>query len=55
MKVTLNPDTTAPESQEVIARTDNEIIQLEFSEAPGKQFEVEVSYQNTIVREGFIL
>lgn len=55
LKVTLNPDTTALDSQEVTARTDDEIIQLEFSEAPGKQFEVEVSYQNTIVREGFIL
>lgn len=55
LKVTLNPNTTAPDSQEVIARTDSEIIQLEFSEAPGKQFEVEVSYCNTIVREGFIL
>lgn len=55
LKVTLNPNTTSPESQEAIANTDDEIIQLEFSEAPGKQFEVEVSYCNTIVRERFIL
>ncbi|GJD19186.1 hypothetical protein RIVM261_041420 [Rivularia sp. IAM M-261] len=55
LKVTLNPDTTTPDSQEVIARTADEIIQLEFSEAPGKQFEVEVSYQDTIVHEKFIL
>lgn len=55
LKVTLNPNTIKPESQEVIAREIDKGIQLEFSEAPGRQFQVEVSYQNAVVNEAFVL
>ncbi|WP_186538770.1 DUF1822 family protein [Dulcicalothrix desertica] len=55
LKVILNPNTTESESQEVIARQTSEVIQLEFSEAPGKQFQIEVSYENTAVNEAFLL
>lgn len=55
LKVTLNPNTIEPESQEAIAGEIDEGIQIEFSEAPGKQFQVEVSYQNAVVNQGFVL
>ncbi|BAZ21717.1 hypothetical protein NIES4073_25950 [Kalymmatonema gypsitolerans NIES-4073] len=55
LKVTLNPNTIEPESQEAIAEEIDKGIQIEFSEAPGKQFQVEVSYQNVVVNEEFVL
>lgn len=54
LKVTLNPNTES-ESQEAFAKTFDEVIQIEFSSAPGKQFQVEVSYQDTIITEAFVL
>ena len=54
LKVTFNTNTT-PESQEVIAREADNTIQLEFSKASGKQFQVEVSYQDAVVHEEFVL
>ncbi|WP_407890107.1 DUF1822 family protein [Scytonema sp. NUACC26] len=55
LKVTLNPNTSESESQEVTARKADNAIQLEFSEAPGKQFKVEVSYKNAVITENFLL
>ncbi|MFH7024885.1 MAG: DUF1822 family protein [Heteroscytonema crispum UTEX LB 1556] len=55
LKVTLNPDTSESISQEVTARKADNAIQLEFSEAPNKQFKVEVSYQGAVVTEEFVL
>jgi len=53
--VTLNPNTIEPESQEAIAGEIDKGIQIEFSEASGKQFQVELSYQNVVVNEEFVL
>ncbi len=55
LKVTLNPNTSESESQEVTARKTDNVIQLEFSEAPGKQFQVEVSFKNAVITENFLL
>jgi hypothetical protein len=55
LKVTLNPNTSESESQEVTAREADNVIQLEFSEALGKQFQVEVSFNNAVVTEEFLL
>ncbi|MBR8833746.1 MAG: DUF1822 family protein [Stigonema ocellatum SAG 48.90 = DSM 106950] len=55
LKVTLNPNTAELVSQEVTARLADNAIQLEFSEAPGKQFQVEVSLLEAVVTEKFLL
>jgi Protein of unknown function (DUF1822) len=55
LKVTLNPNTPDSISQEVTARQVDNAIQLEFSEAPNKQFKVEVSYEGAVVTEEFVL
>ncbi len=55
LKVTLNFDTSESESQEVTARKADNAIQLEFSEAPGKKFKVEVSFMEAVVTEEFLL
>ncbi|MUG92029.1 DUF1822 family protein [Scytonema sp. UIC 10036] len=55
LKITLNPNTCESESQEVTAREADYIIQLEFSEALGKQFQVEVSFKNAVIAENFLL
>jgi hypothetical protein len=55
LKVTLNPNTPDSISQEITARQVDNAIQLEFSEAPNKQFKVEVSYQDAVVTEEFML
>ncbi|MEA5594799.1 DUF1822 family protein [Rivularia sp. UHCC 0363] len=55
LKITLNYNTADSISQEVSARQTDNLIQLEFSEAPNKQFKVEVSYQDAVVTEEFIL
>jgi Protein of unknown function (DUF1822) len=55
LKVTLNPNTPESISQEITARQVDRAIQLEFSQAPNKQFKVEVSYQDAVVTEEFIL
>jgi hypothetical protein len=55
LKVTLNPNTSDVESQEVMTRESDNAIQLEFSEAPGKQFKVEVNYKNAVISENFLL
>ncbi|WP_169218300.1 DUF1822 family protein [Brasilonema sp. UFV-L1] len=55
LKVTLNPNTSESESQEVTAREADNVIQLEFSEALGKQFKVEISFKNVVVTEDFLL
>jgi hypothetical protein len=55
LKVTLNFDTSEPESQEVTARKADNAIQLEFSDAPGKKFKVEVSFMDAVVTEEFLL
>lgn len=44
LKVTLNPNSPESVSREVTARKVDNAIQLEFSEAPDKEFKVEVSY-----------
>ncbi len=54
LKVTLNPNTPESVSREAIARQADNALQLEFSEAPGKQFQVEISYQDAVITEGFI-
>jgi hypothetical protein len=55
LKVTLNPNTSESESQEVTARKADNLIQLEFSEISGKQFQVEVSFKNAVITEDFLL
>jgi hypothetical protein len=55
LKVTLNHNTNQAESELAIAREYDQIIQLAFSEAPGKQFKVEVIYQDAVVTEEFVL
>lgn len=55
LKITLNPNTPNSISQEVTARQADNAIQLEFTEALDKQFKVEVSYQDAVVTEEFIL
>jgi Protein of unknown function (DUF1822) len=55
LKVTLNPNTPDSISQEITARQVDNAIQLEFSEATDKQFKVEVSYQDAVVTEEFVL
>ena len=55
LKVTLNHNTLAAESEEAIARECDQIIQLTFSEARGKQFKVEAIYQDAVVTEEFVL
>ena len=55
LKVTLNPNTPDSISQEVTAREADNAIQLEFTEALDKQFKVEVSYQDAVLTEEFIL
>ncbi len=55
LKVTLNPNTSESESQEITTRKADNIIQLEFSETIGKQFKVEVSFQAAVITEEFLL
>jgi hypothetical protein len=55
LKVTLNPNTSESESQEVMARKADNAIQLEFSESANKQFQVEVSFNDAIITEEFML
>ena len=55
LKVTLNHNTDVAESEEAIARECDQIIQLAFSEARGKQFKVEAIYQDAVVTEEFVL
>lgn len=55
LKVTLNHNTDKAESEEAIARECDQIIQLAFSEAVGKQFKVEAIYQDAVVTEEFVL
>lgn len=55
LKITLNHNTPESVSQEVIAKQADYGIQLEFSETPGKQFKVEVSYLDAVVTEEFVL
>ncbi len=55
LKITLNPNTSESESREIAARKADNIIQLEFSEALGKQFQVEVSFKNAVITEDFLL
>ncbi len=55
LKVTLNHNTDVAESEEAIARECDQIIQLAFSEAHGKQFKVEAIYQDAVVMEEFVL
>ncbi len=55
LKVTLNPNTPESISEEVTASQVDNAIQLEFSEAPNKQFKVEVSYKDAVVTEEFVL
>ena len=55
LKVTLNHNTDVAESEEAIARECDQIIQLAFSEARGKQFKVEAIYQDAVVMEEFVL
>ena len=55
LKVTLNPDTENSETEEVVARTADNFIQLAFNESPGKQFKVEISYEDLAIVEQFVL
>ena len=55
LKVTLNHNTDVAESESAIARECDQIIQLAFSEAVGKQFKVEAIYQDVVVTEEFVL
>ena len=55
LKVTLNPDTENTDTEEVIARSSDNFIQLEFNESPGKQFKVEISYEELAIVEQFVL
>ena len=55
LKVTLNPDTENSDTEEVIARRSDNFIQLEFNESPGKQFKVEISYEELAIVEQFVL
>ena len=55
LKVTLNPDSANSDSEEVVARTADNFIQLEFNESPGKQFKVEISYEELAIVEQFVL
>lgn len=55
LKVTLNFDTPESEIQEVTARKADNAIQLEFSEARGKKFKVEVSFMDAVMTEEFVM
>lgn len=55
LKVTLNHNTDEAESEEAIARECDQIIQLAFSEAHGKQFKVQAIYQDAVLTEEFVL
>jgi len=55
LRVTLNPNTYESESQEVTARKADNAIQLEFSESPGKLFQVEIRFNDAVVIEEFLL
>lgn len=55
LKVTLNPNTPESESQTVTARSNDNAIQLEFIESPGKKFKVEISFNDAVVTEEFVL
>jgi hypothetical protein len=55
LKVTLNPDTPESVSEEVTAEKAENAIQLEFSEKSGLQFKVELSFQDAVIVEEFIL
>ncbi|RUT08803.1 hypothetical protein DSM106972_008560 [Dulcicalothrix desertica PCC 7102] len=55
LKVILYPNTPESVSQEAVARESDQVIQLEFSETPGQQFQVEVSYQDAMITEYFVL
>ena len=55
LKIILNLNSPESISQEVTAKQADYGIQLEFSEAPGKQFKVEVSYLDAVVTEEFVL
>ncbi|WP_082830167.1 DUF1822 family protein [Nodularia spumigena] len=55
LKVTLNPNIPESQSQAVTARNADNAIQLEFLESSGKQFKVEVSFNDAFVIEEFLL
>jgi hypothetical protein len=55
LKVTLNPNTSESESQEITTRQADNVIQLEFSEELSQQFRVEVSFRDAVVTEEFVL
>jgi len=55
LTVTLNPNTPESESQTVTARSNDNAIQLEFIESPGKKFKVEISFNDAVVTEEFVL
>lgn len=55
LKVTLNHNTDEAESESAIAREYDQIIQLAFSEVPGKQFKVEAIYQDAVMTQEFVL
>ncbi len=55
LKVTLNPNTENSDTEEVIARSCDNFIQLEFNESPGKEFKVEIIYEDVAIVEQFIL
>ena len=55
LKVTLNQDSNDAESKEVIARENDKIIQIEFSEVPQSLFKVESIYKNAVFTEEFVL
>ncbi|NJL77812.1 MAG: DUF1822 family protein [Richelia sp. SM2_1_7] len=55
LKITLNPNTADSISQEVSARQIDNLIQLEFTEESNQEFKVEVSYQDTVFTQEFIL
>ncbi|MBF2016665.1 MAG: DUF1822 family protein [Rivularia sp. T60_A2020_040] len=55
LKITLNPNSIDSISQEVSARQTDNLIQLEFTEESNKEFKIEVSYQDTVFTQEFIL
>lgn len=55
LKVTLNPESENSDTEEVVARNSDNFIQLEFNESPGKEFKVEISYEELTIVEQFIL
>lgn len=55
LKVTLNPESENSDTEEVVARNSDNFIQLEFNESPGKEFKVEINYEEVAIVEQFIL